>query len=86
MLYFASARTCVGRSSEDVPLSSASQTLSDLAQILLDRHASVADQLGRILEASAWSVNEQIVPSEQVSVTQLRHGDVVAVIPPVSGG
>lgn len=44
--------------------------------------------LAQVLESSAWSVNEEMIPkddSEEGNV-MLKAGDVVAVIPPVSGG
>ena len=61
-------------------------TLSDLGAILVSRHPST--KLAQVLESSAWSLNEEMVsddPDEIVAV-RLKAGDVVAVIPPVSGG
>lgn len=63
-----------------VPLSALAPYLSSLYP------TSSATSLSSILASSAWSVNEEMIPEEDVEQTVLRKGDVVAVIPPVSGG
>jgi molybdopterin converting factor small subunit len=89
VLYFASARTCVEIDQEVIELPSGQSVvpLSHLTKIILGRHAAVASELAQILERSAWSVNEEIVsaPGDDGDVA-IKPGDVVAVIPPVSGG
>lgn len=40
-----------------------------------------------ILESSAWSLNEEMLETDDLEEGgALKDGDVVAVIPPVSGG
>lgn len=60
--------------------------LSDLGATLVALHPNT--KLGTVLESSAWSVNEEMVPndSNDVASIRLKAGDVIAVIPPVSGG
>lgn len=84
LLYFASARTALSLSSEQIPLPSSSFALSSLGDLLLQRHPEAAQELKAVLVKSAWSVNEEIVFDPEECI--LQNGDVVAVIPPVSGG
>lgn len=60
--------------------------LSDLGAVLISRHPNT--KLAEVLESSAWSVNEEMVPDDpnEIVAVRLNAGDVVAVIPPVSGG
>ncbi|GAA93995.1 uncharacterized protein L969DRAFT_15728 [Mixia osmundae IAM 14324] len=86
LLYFASARTALGGvSSEEIELA-VSTKLKELSSILLDRHAGVRQELAAVLGQSAWCVNEEIVPRDEEAQHELKPGDTVAVIPPVSGG
>jgi molybdopterin converting factor small subunit len=64
----------------------AAPRLSDLGTILISRHPST--KLAEVLESSAWSVNEEMVSDDpdEIAPIRLKAGDVVAVIPPVSGG
>lgn len=100
VLYFAAAQTETNLFSEAIPLpitssgsgSTNSETdskaggfpLADLAALLSARHR--ATELESVLETCAWSLNEEMVPEEDVASVRLKAGDVVAVIPPVSGG
>lgn len=86
VLYFASARDAVGVVSEPVDLPSAEPSLGDLTAVLLARHQQHDAELRAVLRQSAWSVNEAIVGRDEEAALVLRPGDVVAVIPPVSGG
>lgn len=84
MLYFASARTAVGTSSEQIPLARSPLPLSELAQILLARHKE--NGLERVLASAQWSVQQEMVDEDRLGETLLMGGEEVAVIPPVSGG
>jgi len=50
------------------------------------RHQQHEAELRTVLRRSAWSVNEAIVGRDEEASLVLRDRDVVAVIPPVSGG
>ena len=69
-----------------LPSSEAGYPLSSLSAYLLSRHAQCANELKKVLDGSAWAVNEEMVLDTEVEETMLKNGDVVAVIPPVSGG
>jgi len=87
VLYFAAARTAVGLSSERVSLPESGLHLKDLAKLLDERHEGKG--LGKVLERSKWSVNDEMVSDEEGESEEtvvLRGGEEVGVIPPVSGG
>jgi molybdopterin converting factor small subunit len=83
VLLFASAQDAVGGlSSLSLTLPSSSSTLLHLAELLAQKYPA----LGRVLRSSSWAVNEVMVGEEEVEGFELKEGDVVAVLPPVSGG
>ena len=86
VLYFAAARDATGLLSESVELAAAEPRLADLSAALLLRHQQHDAELRTVLRRSAWSVNEAIVGRDEEASLVLRDRDVVAVIPPVSGG
>ena len=86
VLYFAAARDATGVSTETVELASSEPLLADLSAALLERHQARDTELRAVLRRSAWSVNEAIVGRDEEASLVLRDRDVVAVIPPVSGG
>lgn len=73
--YFAAAREACRRDAECVPLE-AGTDLAALVRELERRHPALAEMSVR------YAVNERFAPPE----TPLAPGDVVALIPPVSGG
>jgi molybdopterin converting factor small subunit len=85
VLFFASAKDATRTSSLALPLPSSSTpyTLSKLAKDIVERYPG---KLVKILETCTWAVNEEMVPDEEVEGHVLKGGDVVAVLPPVSGG
>lgn len=83
VLYFASIRTRLERDSESFDLPSP-PTLSALKTELLDRYRGDAT-IRELLTYCMWSVGDLMVEEEDEHVV-LKEGDVVAVIPPVSGG
>lgn len=110
VLYFAAAQMETQLFSEEIPLSDIAPSppdstslsppqsphLADLTAALVARHPNT--RLASVLESSAWSLNEEMVPDDadgentgdpneiNVGNVVLKAGDVVAVIPPVSGG
>lgn len=60
--------------------------LSDVGAVLISRHPGT--KLAEVLESSTWSLNEEMVPDDpgEIASIQLKAGDAIAVIPPVSGG
>jgi len=94
VLYFASASTATGLTTERVtlPPSPTSDTapasepapfpLTALADLLVARHPKTT--LASVLAQSSWAVNEEMVDDPEAVF--LRGGEEVAVICPVSGG
>ncbi|KAJ6505954.1 hypothetical protein DFH09DRAFT_284795 [Mycena vulgaris] len=82
VLYFAAASTATGLSSELVPIPP-SLRLSSLGDLLVARH-SKATALQKILDGSKWSVDAEMV--DEPESVELKGGEEVAVICPVSGG
>lgn len=78
VLYFAALREALGKSEEELSISEAIRTIADLSRLLQTSHPPLQGRLGGV----RFAVNETFVDSEQV----LSSGDVVALIPPVSGG
>lgn len=103
LLYFASARTAMGVSTEELDLPRGTLLFS-LPSLLLERlqdgklgttamstnSKGRKEELEQVFSRSAWSLNEEIVDlqeeEEQGTSTTLKERDVVAVLPPVSGG
>ena len=78
VLYFAALRELAGRHEELIRLEQARPTVSGLLSELELRHAALRGRLQSVRVA----VNEEFVEL----ATELSSGDVVALIPPVSGG
>jgi molybdopterin synthase sulfur carrier subunit len=77
LLYFSSIKDKIKRNSEDLELDKAI-TIGELKGILKEKYKEIAE----ILDKSMFAVNENYVSEDY----QLKDGDTVAVIPPVSGG
>ncbi|KAF8071726.1 hypothetical protein FPV67DRAFT_1412407 [Lyophyllum atratum] len=83
VLYFAAASTATNLTEERVPLPSDGPfLLSSLAALLVARHPNTV--LGTVLQGSQWSVDAEMVDNPEE--TELKGGEEVAVICPVSGG
>ena len=81
VLYFASLRETLGCSREQVPLSSASATVSAIVEQLRNRD-------GRWPEAFAPGKSWRVAVNQQMAdlATPVKPGDEVAFFPPVTGG
>ena len=77
VLYFSSIKDKLKKSSEEFTLNQGA-TLSDLIKLLKEKYPYISENL----EKAMFAVNEEYVDK---SIT-LKNGDIVAVIPPVSGG
>ena len=75
--YFAGHRDIVGRTEERVELGE-SATVGVLWDLLVERYPRLGGYSGKLL----YAVNQEFSTLE----TELRDGDEVALIPPVSGG
>lgn len=84
VLYFAAARTALNLSKEHIDLPHYPYSLSSLAKLLIARHAKT--ELATVLAVAGWSVNETMVPTDEIDTLLLYGGEEVAIIPPVSGG
>ena len=78
MLYFASVREAVGASEAQLTLSDDVQTIADLALYLEQTEVTLARRLASV----RFAINEAFVSPD----APISDGDVIAVIPPVSGG
>lgn len=78
VLYFAALRDLVGQNEEQVALPEAPLPIAALLEVLEQRHTALRGRL----QAVRVAVNEEFAPSEG----SVWGGDVVALIPPVSGG
>ena len=77
VLYFAAAREAAARSSEPLEVPDGS-TLAGLRGVLRARHPALATTLA----VSRFAVGEAFAAEDH----RLEAGDIVAVLPPVSGG
>ncbi|KAJ7274465.1 hypothetical protein B0H12DRAFT_399885 [Mycena haematopus] len=82
VLYFAAASTATGLSHELVSITPGLR-LSALSMLLVARHPEAA-ALQNILDGSKWSVDAEMV--DDPGLVELKGGEEVAVICPVSGG
>jgi molybdopterin converting factor subunit 1 len=78
VLYFAALRDLAGQSEEQVSLAVSPQRVEALLEALEQRHGALRGRL----QAVRVAVNEEFVERS----SELCSGDVVALIPPVSGG
>ncbi|KAG5647409.1 hypothetical protein DXG03_000480 [Asterophora parasitica] len=85
VLYFAAASTATNLTEERVPLPPGDVPfhLASLAALLAARHPN-STALPKILAGSQWSVDAEMV--DDPGVVELKGGEEVAVICPVSGG
>jgi len=83
MLYFASARTTLDKSQEPITLPYSPFPASKIKGYLLEQYKG-NDEFVKVVNKSAISVNEEIIYDDDD--LQLKNKDVVAIIPPVSGG
>ncbi len=74
VLYFANVREAVGKDSETIRFTG--KTTEDLKRLLKNKYPQIAN----VLDLCRIAVNNEYYEGE------LKEGDVVAIIPPVSGG
>ncbi|BGP71573.1 hypothetical protein NBRC10513v2_004953 [Rhodotorula toruloides] len=70
----------------ELPTSPSPFPLSQLREHLIRYVQPGNDELARVLERSAWSVDEEMVDEEREDEVLLKGGETVCPIPPVSGG
>jgi len=78
VLFFAGVRDLVGNEREEIELPSHVRCIADVRGLLEARHAA----LKGALDAVRLAKNEEFVDAD----APVAEGDVVALIPPVSGG
>jgi len=78
VLYFGGAKESTGKSEEELELPETVRTIGELAAFLEREHPALAGRLGAV----RFALNEEFADASAT----LRPGDVIAVIPPVSGG
>ena len=77
VLYFSSIKDKIGKKEEELELKEQT-TVSKLIDILKEKYPHISEYISRVMIA----VNEDYVEENYL----LKDGDVVAIIPPVSGG
>ncbi|SNX87437.1 related to Molybdopterin synthase small subunit [Melanopsichium pennsylvanicum] len=82
--YFASVRTTFGLSTEDFVLPTWPFRLDSLIQLIATKHAGKGSE--KILAGCRWSVDNTLIEIEDIPEWELKGGEEVAAIPPVSGG
>lgn len=78
ILYFAAVRDLVGRDEEQLDLPASVTSVAELAAYLSGLHPALAGRL----DAVRFARNEVFATPSEL----LAEGDVIALIPPVSGG
>ena len=78
VLYFGGAKESAGKAEEQLELPGSIRTIGDFAAFLEKKHPTLAGRLGAV----RFAINETFVDATAV----IASGDVIAVIPPVSGG
>jgi molybdopterin synthase sulfur carrier subunit len=81
LLYFASLREQVGKSSEEVELPAGIATLGALRAHLIDRGGAWKTSLAETRPVR-MAVNQDMVPA----TASIKAGDEIAFFPPVTGG
>jgi molybdopterin synthase subunit MoaD len=76
VLYFSQVKDKVGKNEEEVEFEG--KTLKDLVDVLVNKYPDIED----ILKRSMFAVNE----SYETMDYNLQDNDIIAIIPPVSGG
>jgi molybdopterin synthase sulfur carrier subunit len=76
VLYFSQVKDKVGKNEEEIEFEG--KTLKDLVDVLVNKYPNIGD----ILKRSMFAVNE----SYETMDYNLQDNDIIAIIPPVSGG
>ncbi|WP_299239025.1 molybdopterin converting factor subunit 1 [Sulfurihydrogenibium sp.] len=76
VLYFSQVKDKVGKNEEEVEFEG--KTLKDLVDVLVNKYPNIED----ILKRCMFAVNE----SYETMDYNLQDNDIIAIIPPVSGG
>lgn len=76
VLYFSSVKDKVGIQSEEIELEG--KTIADLKHFLSQKYPQIRENLEKVM----FAINEDYAGLN----TDLKEGDTVAIIPPVSGG
>ncbi|MBX0312639.1 MAG: molybdopterin converting factor subunit 1 [Sulfurihydrogenibium sp.] len=76
VLYFSQVKDKVGKNEEEIEFEG--KTLKDLVDVLVNKYPNIED----ILKRSMFAVNESYETMEY----NLQDNDIIAIIPPVSGG
>jgi len=84
VLYFAAASTATNLTSERILIPEGRFFLSSLSDKLVALHPNTNPDLEKVLEGSQWSVDAEMVDDPRT--LELKGGEEVAVICPVSGG
>lgn len=88
--YYALLREIAGISEEIVTLPSGASVMDFLRRVC-ELHGSelrryVLDEGGNLRSSMNVAVNGETIPREDIERTRLNDGDVVVILPPISGG
>lgn len=84
VLYFASARTTIGHSSETISLPTTPFPLASLITLIANKYSSRGAEA--VLRTCRWSVDNTLIEIDELIEWTLHGREEVAAIPPVSGG
>ena len=82
--YFASVRTTIGCSHDTFTLPSAPLPLSSLIELISSKYPET--NVKSVLEGCRWSVDNTLIEIDEIKDWELKGGEEVGAIPPVSGG
>ena len=88
--YTAQLRTAVGRPDDELDLPDGSSLAALLDHLIATLDDAAAAHLlapgGHIRPSLLIVVNDAAAPLHAAAITELRHGDVVLLLPPIAGG
>ena len=85
VLYFAAAREAVGVTEEDIGMNEvgeAANSVGKFREMLIKRHP----ELESVMKSCVFALNQEYILRDNEDTKSIKDGDVVAVIPPISGG
>jgi molybdopterin synthase sulfur carrier subunit len=88
--FFTSLREITGKKADEIPLQTVS-TVEELLNLLSEKYGEkfreyIYDKKGNVQDFLSFLVNGRNINVLQGFDTELKQGDIIAIIPPVGGG